>query len=86
MSFIAFMILKLIVHIFGYNKIKYKDDGRDYVRPIEFISIHMTFSILHAWITYLAVFNFNASMSWVYFDKKYSIKQPNNMEGPFTVE
>ena len=44
--------------------IKYKDDGRDYVSIREFICIHMTFSILHAWLTYFLIFNIFQSI-WV---------------------
>lgn len=51
------------MHVFAYRKIKYKDDGRDYVSPLEYISIHMTFSVLHAWISYFMMFNFFQSLT-----------------------
>lgn len=44
--------------------IKYKDDGRDYVSIREFICIHMTFSVLHSWLTYFLIFNIFQSL-WV---------------------
>lgn len=44
--------------------IKYKDDGRDYVSFREFVCIHMTFSILHSWLTYFLIFNIFQSL-WV---------------------
>jgi hypothetical protein len=53
------------VHIFAYRKIKYKDDGRDYVSALEFLSIHMTFSILHSWVTYFTIFNFFQSIDQI---------------------
>jgi hypothetical protein len=40
------------VHYFGYRKIKYQDDGRDYVSIKEFFSVHVTFSVLNSWMTY----------------------------------
>ena len=55
----------MYVHIFAYRKIKYKDDGRDYVSLKEFLAIHMTFSVLHAWCTYFMVFNFFQSLSLI---------------------
>ena len=54
---ISLIIVKIIAHFLGYKVIKYKDDGRDYVSIREFICIHMTFSILHAWLTYFLIFN-----------------------------
>ena len=37
---------------------KYLDDGRDYVSFKEFLSIHVTFSVLNSWMTYFVIFNF----------------------------
>lgn len=51
-----FATLKLVNHWFGYLKIKYRDDGRDYVSAKEFLAIHCTFSVLHAWISYCCYF------------------------------
>lgn len=50
------------MHIKTYRKVIYKDDGRDYVSKKEFVSIHVTFSVLHSWITYFCIFNFFRSM------------------------
>jgi hypothetical protein len=49
------------IHYFGYKRIIYRDDGRDYVKLKEYISIHVTFSVLHSWITYFVIFNLFAS-------------------------
>lgn len=40
------------MHYFGYLKVKYLDDGRDYVSIKEFFSVHVTFSVLNSWMTY----------------------------------
>jgi len=54
------------MHFKTYRKVIYKDDGRDFVSFKEFISIHVTFSVLHAWITYFCVYNFFKSMGDFY--------------------
>lgn len=46
------------MHYFGYRRVKYLDDGRDYVSSKEFIAIHVTFSVLNSWMTYFVIFNF----------------------------
>jgi len=38
--------------ILVYGRVKYKDDGRELVGFIEFITIHVTFSVLNAWMSY----------------------------------
>jgi hypothetical protein len=45
------------VHYFGYRKIKYLDDGRDYVSIKEFISVHCTFSVINSWMTYFLCYH-----------------------------
>lgn len=35
-----------------YDKVKYKDDGRELVGFIEFITIHVTFPVLNAFTSY----------------------------------
>ena len=45
-----------------YLKIKYKDDGRELVSWLEFVTIHMTFPALNAWITYLLLYQFSIAM------------------------
>ena len=45
------------MHYFGYRKVKYLDDGRDYVSFMEFLAIHVTFSVLSCWMTYFVTYN-----------------------------
>ena len=47
-----FLCLKLTVHYLIYRPLKYKDDGRDVVSFIDFITIHCTFPAINAWISY----------------------------------
>lgn len=54
----------MYIHFFGYRKVVYKDDGRDYVTFSEYVSINCTFSCLHSWVTYFCIFSFFKS----YFD------------------
>jgi hypothetical protein len=46
----------------------------------EFISIHVTFSILHAWISYFMIYNFITS---VYIILKYDDNNPTNDHATF---
>jgi hypothetical protein len=48
----SFVVLKLFTQYLIYNQVKYKDDGRDVVTVFDFISIHVTFSVINAWMTY----------------------------------
>lgn len=57
LSVISFFLLKLYVHYFGYKRIKYLDDGRDYVSIKEFFSVHCTFSVINSWTTYFLCYN-----------------------------
>ena len=57
LSAISFFFLKLYVHYFGYRRIKYLDDGRDFVSVKEFLSVHCTFSVLNSWTTYFFCYN-----------------------------
>jgi hypothetical protein len=63
---ISFIALKFVNHYFGYLKIKYRDDGRDYVSAKEFVSIHATFSVLHAWISYCCYFNIFVAIEQIF--------------------
>lgn len=45
------------MHYFGYRRVKYLDDGRDYVSFMEFLAIHVTFSVLSCWMTYFVTYN-----------------------------
>lgn len=61
--YICYLTLSIVfIHYRTYKKVIYKDDGRDYVDFKEFISIHVTFSVLHSWVTYFLIFNFFRSM------------------------
>jgi uncharacterized membrane protein len=44
--------LLVIVLFFIYEKIKYHDDGFEKVTATEFITIHITFPVTNAWISY----------------------------------
>ena len=48
----AFILLKLCVQYLIYQPLKYRDDGRDVVSAADFITIHVTFPAINAWITY----------------------------------
>jgi hypothetical protein len=76
-NFAAFFFLKVYVHYFGYKRVKYMDDGRDYVSVKEFLSIHAMFSVLNSWMTYFVVFNFFQFIKiWVninYFHKNLEL-------------
>ena len=73
MSTISFFFLKLYIHYFGYRRIKYLDDGRDYVSIIEFISVHCTFSVINSWTTYFFCYNV-----FVYLQKIFKSKDPES--------
>lgn len=47
-----FIVLKWVVQYQIYKPLKYKDDGRDVVSVIDFITIHVTFPAINAWISY----------------------------------
>lgn len=42
----------MTIHYLIYRPLKYKDDGRDIVSFLDFITIHMTFPAINAWISY----------------------------------
>lgn len=42
----------VLIQVFLYGRVKYKDDGRELVSIVEFITIHVTFPVLNAWISY----------------------------------
>lgn len=50
-------LLKIVIYLFIYRPIKYKDDGRELVSWFEFLTIHVTFPVLNAWVTYQLVYN-----------------------------
>ena len=64
-SFILFLILKIVLHFMIYKTTKYKDDGRDLVSFVDFISIHCTFPIMNAWITYQTLYVFFMTLATI---------------------
>lgn len=57
-------ILKCYEYFLIYNRIKYHDDGHDFVSRLEFVCLHLTFSFCSAWLTYITVFSTFNSMSF----------------------
>ena len=59
-------------HNYIYSPLKYKDDGRDVVSFIDFITIHSTFPAINAWISYQMYYNLAITATTVcdtsYFD------------------
>ena len=53
---LLFILLKGVLHFLIYKTTKYKDDGRDLVNMIDFISIHCTFPAMNAWISYQTLY------------------------------
>ena len=70
---ITFFLLKLYVHYFGYRRIKYLDDGRDYVSIKEFFSVHCTFSVIHSWTTYFLCYNLFVYLQDVFKGDEYKL-------------
>ena len=67
-----------------YERVKYKDDGRELVGFIEFVTIHCTFSILNAWISYQLAYQFMIMLSSscpykVDHSDNYFCKESNNV-------
>ena len=52
-------------HYFIYVPIKYKDDGRDIVSFIDFVTIHVTFPAINAWITYFLYYTIIVTVTTV---------------------
>ena len=50
-----FVGLKLI-SLWMYQRVKYQDDGRDLVNGIDFMAIHVSFSLINAWMTYTCLY------------------------------
>ena len=46
----------VIVVFFLYERVKYKDDGRELVGIVEFITIHVTFPVINAWSSYIVAY------------------------------
>ena len=48
----CFLVLKVYSHYCVYVRIKYHDDGHDFVSRAEFLCLHVTYSVFHSWVTY----------------------------------
>ena len=44
------------MHCLIYRTVKYKDDGRDLVTGWDFVTIHVTFPFINAWVSYQIVY------------------------------
>ena len=53
---VTLILLKLIIWKSLYRKVKYRDDGRELVSFVDFVTIHVTFPILNAWLTYQTLY------------------------------
>ena len=42
---------------------KYKDDGRELVSWFEFLTIHVTFPVINAWISYQLAYEINVVLA-----------------------
>lgn len=62
---IEFIILKLVVQYLIYEPVKYKDDGRDVVTIADFITIHVTFPVVNAWVTYQMYFGMMVTLTTI---------------------
>ena len=71
-AFIMFLILKAVLHFLIYKTTKYKDDGRDLVSGVDFVSIHCTFPAMNAWVTYQTLYVFLMTLSAVCPEKAQS--------------
>jgi len=55
-------VLTVTSHILIYRKIKYKDDGRDLVTWVDYITIHVTFPFINAWVSYQLLYMISLSI------------------------
>ena len=56
-------VVKIYEYFAIYSRVKYLDDGHDFVSRLEFICLHMTFSFCSAWLSYILVFCIFNSMA-----------------------
>ena len=47
-----FILLKFVGYHTLYRKVKYSDDGRELVSLVDFVTIHVTFPVMNAWLSY----------------------------------
>ena len=45
-----------------YRKVKYHDEGNEYVSRSEFFAVHINFAVVEAWISYLLLFSIFVSV------------------------
>lgn len=57
LSPVLFLFLKIYSHFMVYRKVKYHDEGNAFVSRSEFFAIHITFSMIEAWISYLLMWS-----------------------------
>lgn len=50
------VLVKFVSFKMLYRKLKYKDDGREQVPLLDFITIHVTFPVLNAWASYQVLY------------------------------
>ena len=51
-----FLLSPVVIHYLIYRPLKYKDDGRDVVTLLDFLTIHCTFPAINAFISYQLYF------------------------------
>ena len=55
-KFFSTFDLSVVIVTLIYERVKYKDDGRELVGLVEFITIHVTFPVLNCWISYMLAY------------------------------
>jgi hypothetical protein len=51
-KYFRYFIRLVNVHYLLYSRVKYRDDGREKVSFMEFVTIHVTFPLMSAWFSY----------------------------------
>lgn len=59
----GYFLLKLTVQYLLYNKVKYKDDGRELVNFADYVTIQITFPLINCWITYQTLYSLFQTMA-----------------------
>jgi len=70
------VLLKAYLHYFTYRKIKYKDDGRDFVSISEYVTIHVGFSVLYSWCTYMMFY-----VLFIYYEHMFGDPENGCIDG-----
>lgn len=55
-KFYNLTLLIALVNAFIYLRLKYRDEGFEMVQWNEFITVHVTFPVLNAWLSYTLVY------------------------------